>query len=273
MTHTERTQRDIYGDDAIDDGVEAITRHNQRIAHHRDQHEDEDEEDDPMDLDYSEETLSELTKSLVGRLDLVDEVPLVRFELRKAIEDLSDDLAHQARDTGHLARRMDAVKGSLALAYQAERRSRRNQAAIGCLAKAVDGFFQGLTTLGTRVQTPLQKAAGELIAQGQAQGYLGRVDAQGRARVEAWTRQHFGPRGGTYCRYTPEQHATAKVCQSLTKSQQTSWQTFNRLPDGVRLDQPSPGAQAERNTSIMVQHALASMGLSPLVFPALARRT
>src|SRR6516164_7237533 len=100
--------------------------------------------EDAMTLDYSEDALDELSKSLFDRLDLVDELPRERREIRKAIEALSDDLTHQAWDTRRLAHRMGALQEHVAVAYQAQRRSRRNQAAIGRMAKALDGFFEGI---------------------------------------------------------------------------------------------------------------------------------
>jgi hypothetical protein len=164
------------------------------------------------------------------------------------------------------------VQDGVALAYRAERTSRRNQRAIACMAKALDGFFAGLRSLAQRHATPLEKAVNHLIAQEQARGDLGAVTPLQKARITTWATQHFGPRGGTSIRHTPEREATAKICQSLTKSQLAHWKVYHRLPDGVVLDQPSPAAERERETSLQVQQALASMGVSPLVFPALARR-
>src|SRR5262249_49719043 len=140
------------------------------------------------------------------------------------------------------------------------------------VATVVDGFLHGLSSLTQRHPTPLAKAVDETIALEQARGTVGAVTPAGRARVATWVTQHFGSRGGTYCRHTPQLVATARVCQSLTKSQHLYWQTFHRLPDGVELEKASPAVQQERQTSVLVQHVLSGLGLSPLAFPALARR-
>jgi hypothetical protein len=264
MTDTERTQRDIYGDDTIDDGLQAVRTHNQRVAHHRAQHEDDDEEEEgeAMDLDlaYDEEALAEVSESLMQRLDELGTMPHVR----KSLTRLTDEVFGQQCTTRRLHGDIADLQKSLRTAYRHEH---ANRAAIGALATAVDRLCKGLMRLGQEKPSPLVKSVSTFVQPG---------DSLAKAkRVTAWVVKSFGPRGGQQIAYDRELCAKLRLTKSLTPDEEARWKDFGRLPDriDVRNPQPQPAAQAERNNSIMAQHVLAGLGLSPLVFPALARRS
>jgi len=74
--------------------------------------------------------------------------------------------------------------------------------------------------------------------------------------------------------FSREGCARLKLCKAISDTEAENWQRFGRLPDHVNIQNPQPQAQAvqAQAVSLQVQQALASMGLSPLAFPALARR-
>jgi len=87
-------------------------------------------------------------------------------------------------------------------------------------------------------------------------------------------RRDFGPQGGHVLPCTENNMARMRVCGALTKAQYARWVQYERIPDHVDPDHPTlaPEVQQERDRSMLGQHALASLQLSPLVFPSLLRR-
>jgi len=93
-------------------------------------------------------------------------------------------------------------------------------------------------------------------------------------RVTRWVFKSFGRRGGQALPFDRETCARLRLAKSLTSTEEANWRDYGRLPDHVDLVHPqaSPTAQVTQDASLWVQQAYASLGLSPLVFPNLARR-
>jgi hypothetical protein len=256
MTKTERTQRDIYGDNDIDDGQDLITQHNQRVAHHRAQHEDDEEEEA---MPWNEEEMLAAADAVLGQLDAVQEVP----HLRKSLETLTRTVQDQQGRTWQVRSDIDLLQKSLRQAYHSERSNRH---AIGQLARAVDRLCKGLIRLGDRPPSPLTKAVASFVQPG---------DSLAKAkRLTAWVVKSFGARGGQVVPFSREGCARLKLCKAISDTEAENWQRYGRLPDHVNIQHPQPQAHviAEQDRQLQIGHILASMNISPLALQTLALR-
>jgi hypothetical protein len=253
LTHSEQAQLHRYGLEDIATGLALVEQHRT----------DDDDEEDPMTT-YTEDELQACVDEMLDKLDDVEELPAFRAQMGKAIEAICDDVALQQLSGRQLRGQVGSMQKAIAAVYQDGRANRR---AVRGLAQAFDKLCAGLLALERRTPpSPLTKAVASYLQPG---------DSLRKAQdVAAWVVRSFGRKGGQVVAYTREGAARLRLCKALTIDEEQRWRDFGRLPDHVDLQNPRPQApvvQAQA-VSLQVQHALASLGVSPLVFPALARR-
>ena len=83
----------------------------------------------------------------------------------------------------------------------------------------------------------------------------------------------FGARGGQKRAYDREEAARMRQVHAITPVEQENWRRYGRLPDGVSLEKSRGRTLAVQDASWTTPYLWASAGLSPLVFPSLARRS
>ena len=96
---------------------------------------------------------------------------------------------------------------------------------------------------------------------------VGRTPTLAEVRhVAPFVRQALGPQGGQDYAWSRERESRMRLCKALDASQLAVWQMTDRVPDTLTLDRPVPvaSAQAQADRSVLVQSALAGLGVSPL---------
>ena len=261
----ERANRGRYGDEAIDEGQDAIDKHNQRLcAFHTD---DDDREDN--DMHVSEAELQQCLQEFSDRISDVDSLPAFHRDVSKALDALQDRIT-----AGDMSRweMQDHVASLQQAVRQTYHDGRNNRKTVAKLAWMVDRLGKALLGLARR-QTPTNPALPlAQLTKALTPGLSHAEQVRAAAILKSW----FGARGGQPIAYNRELCAKLRLCKAISPAEEARWYKWNRLPDDIDLANPAPRAsvEQERQASVMTQAALAGFNPSPLAagFGHLAKR-
>jgi hypothetical protein len=261
----ERANRGRYGDEAIDEGQDAIDKHNQRLcAFHTD---DDDREDN--DMHVSEAELQQCLQEFSDRISDVDSLPAFHRDVSKALDALQDRITAGDMSRWEMQDHVASLQQAVRQTYHDGRSNRKTVAKLAWMVDRLGKALLGLARRQERANPHLPLAhLTKSVTAGLGLGPEGELKAA--QLLKSW----FGDRGGQVVTYDRELAARLKIAKAISPDEMARWQKYHRLPDDVDITSPKPRIQAEaqRHTSMEVQYALAGMGLSPMVFPGLARR-
>jgi hypothetical protein len=241
MTSGEAAQTQRYGRGVLDDGLETIEAHNERI--------------DEMVTD-------EDIKECLEQLDMLDELPAYQERIGKALSDLRADVGRGRVNQGQVQRRMDALQDTIAELYREERSNRKD---VVTLAKSFDKLCVGLASLAER-----QPSKHDGLAQLTKALLPAGTPLAEQVRAAQLLKSWYGASGGREVAYSADLYSKLRLTKSITSEQEGRWKRTGRLPDWVNVADPTQNAPVEWQTDAQKRTGTLLSQVSPLYLAGLA---